>query len=528
MIRILRMVPTSTYWLLLPLLANPTALGDETTTPARPTLVIGLGHPDRQLEALLHWFAGARHASPAAALAAWRVRPGRPEVLGKGAQAAIAALNPEMVRELRALDGAVAQIGPADGVPLRWWLRVPNDDGTLASFATALALGGGARLPQSDLLPEPVDRLGPGGAPLLLQRGRIIVLGSAPSALQDALSAKRFKAAESGEGLHFALSAEGLRSVAQPPLTNLRDALGALGIATVTGRSLLDDEGWTFECRSTLEQVPGRAPPRIPGRVLEELTGTLPPDVALAAAVSFDRGGRTLGGLYSIVEHGLRGAGRLRGDANLRSRVNLAANALGFFPELELWPRVEGVGGWLATRDGQPTTALVILRTRDAKTAASLAERLILLLRRTTASEPGAEAQPPSRSIPERGPFEGEGQVVGSLGGRPVRLRARGAAVRIAWGDPRAGREDRLDGPGQLASGPIEPEASRLFLIWPGRLVRSSELDPEIARVLADAPPVVWTGRRQGAELVDTFRWRPLGPTVRGLVDTLPALAPPP
>src|SRR5262249_12894859 len=68
-----------------------------------PAVVVRLIHPDEQLDRMLALFGGARAESPAAALSAWK--RANPETAGfsKAAEAAIAALNPAMVRELRSL-----------------------------------------------------------------------------------------------------------------------------------------------------------------------------------------------------------------------------------------------------------------------------------------------------------------------------------------------------------------------------------------------------------------------------------------
>src|SRR4051794_10543398 len=83
-----------------------------------PAVTIRVERPDEQLSRLLGLFEGARAPHPAATLAAWRHAGGAR--IGKAAEAAIAALNPEMVPELRNLDGAgvVLDFGP-DG-RLHW------------------------------------------------------------------------------------------------------------------------------------------------------------------------------------------------------------------------------------------------------------------------------------------------------------------------------------------------------------------------------------------------------------------------
>ena len=520
------MAPNPSPWplLLLPLalVAVPTGRSDEPAGPEHgpatdppAALSVSFHRPDRQLEAMLHWFAGAQHRSPAAVVAALRSRTGQPYILGKPAQAALATLNPEMVRELRTLDGARAELGSTEAGALCWWLRVPRDDGTLAAFASALALGEGTRLPPTDPLAAagPVDRLGPPGAPVLFHQGQLVVLASQPSALRAALAADPDQTPEAGDGLEFILTAAGLHSASTPRLDPLRAALQSLRIGTITGRSTLDETGWTLDCRSTLDSDPGTPGP--PGEeatatlgwVQTELSGPEPADVALVAAVSFDRSGRTMAALYALTEQGLRAAGRLSGPASLRSRVSLASSALAFFPEVELWPRLDGLAIRLQARAGRATSALLLLHAREASAATTLAGRLRGLLR---AMAPGPAPRTPVNEDP--------GEIVPMFQGRPVRITAHAETVRISWGDPPRGDADQALGEA------VDPRASRWFQIWPGRLVPTDSLDPEVARAMAEAPPLLWIGHREGNVLVDTLNWRPLGPTVRWLVDTLPPL----
>src|SRR5438477_7441967 len=86
------------------LVAGVTAARAAGAEPPRPAVTVRLVGPDRQGAQVLDWFRGARAPHPAAALAAWRRATGRH--LSKAREAAIAAFNPEMVRELRVLDGA--------------------------------------------------------------------------------------------------------------------------------------------------------------------------------------------------------------------------------------------------------------------------------------------------------------------------------------------------------------------------------------------------------------------------------------
>ena len=128
--------------LALELLGTPRGRAGEAVAVA---VAVRAVRPDVQGERLIGLFRGSRAASPAAALAAWKHATGGRFSLGKPLEAALAALNPPMARELKILDGAELLVGFAPGGPTRWQAVVPNDDGSLAAMATALALTDGAR-----------------------------------------------------------------------------------------------------------------------------------------------------------------------------------------------------------------------------------------------------------------------------------------------------------------------------------------------------------------------------------------------
>ncbi|MBX6316436.1 MAG: hypothetical protein IRY99_26515, partial [Isosphaeraceae bacterium] len=61
--------------------------------------------------------------------------------------------------------------------------------------------------------------------------------------------------------------------------------------------------------------------------------------------------------------------------------------------------------------------------------------------------------------------------------------------------------------------------------LWPGRL---AGLPPALASALAEAPPVVWWGRREEEMVLDKIRLAGLHDVVRRFLDRLPLAAPRP
>ena len=120
----------------------------EKTPPAAgtppPALTIRILHPDLQGASVIRLFEGSRAANPAEALAAWR-HATTTMGLGKRREALISVFNPAMVRELKIFEGARFnfRVDPESGA-MRWQAVMPEDDGTLAALATAVALTDGS------------------------------------------------------------------------------------------------------------------------------------------------------------------------------------------------------------------------------------------------------------------------------------------------------------------------------------------------------------------------------------------------
>ena len=160
------------------------------SNPARPSeadaLTVRVVRPDVQAERVIALFRGNRAPHPAAALSAWKHATGGKGSLGKPLEAAIAALNPAMVPELRHLHGTEFAVGfePVAGRPW-WWATLPDDDGSFAAVASALSLTDGAS--DQALGDLAVLRLGPPGSALSAPCADRLVFASTRAGLQTAL-----------------------------------------------------------------------------------------------------------------------------------------------------------------------------------------------------------------------------------------------------------------------------------------------------------------------------------------------------
>jgi hypothetical protein len=463
-------------------------------------MTVRLIRPDRQLERLIDLFKGSRATDPAAALAAWKRSAGAPKGLGKPVEAAIALLNPAMVRELRTLDGAVLGIefDPNDG-NVRWNVVVPHDDGTFAALATALVLTEGA----SDLPLEghPVDRLGPPGAPLLASMGGAVALAGTRDDLAVAVAKARAGGldrpnAESGWFIRFDPSA----MTATGPVARRRaaEALQGIGCREAEGAAGLSGDSLSFAISATLDPAPAPSLSVDPGWL-----DWVPDRSSAAVAIALDPRPEAWDRTFALADRVERADPARAGLAPLRTRLNLIATAAGVRLETDLWPRLVGVSACLLPdAAGQVEGALIALHAHDPEAAERISGQIVPRL---------------AARLPQ-----------GRLAGRPIAVLRRESTVLVAWGDSTLSdclkAKDQPDHPAGAAIrapwGPIAPPRAGAF--WPGRLRATAPAGSPLAQTLAEAPPVVWWGRNDGPVARDFVRWTDLDGLIRRFLERIP------
>lgn len=467
-----------------------------------PALVVRAERPDEQLRRLLALFDGARAASPAEALAGWRRATGRDDGLPKAEQAVIALFNPEMVAELRTLDGAEAALG-FDGDRPRWAATVPGDDGTFAALATALALTDGGPEPP---LPgaEAVDRLGPPGSLLMASTpAGAVALASDRDGLASALDRLAGDPPGGGDrpsGWTARLDVAALGAGGPARRRQLAEALRGLGCRAVESVGGLDGDALSV----VLTGAFAAAPPGSSGAVDPSWLEWVPADrAAMAGALALDPNPGAWDAAFALADR-VEMADPARARAGpLRDRLNLAALASGGVrPEADLWPLLRGVTAAALAEpgSGRAVGGLLALHAADAEAAERIVRRVV--------------------------------RPLAARWGRPPDVAVREATVLLAWG---AGTldaaRDARDHPGrsigptlQAAWGEARPQ--RVGAVWLGRLEAVARRVPVGA--LAEAPPVLWWGESHPGGTRDVLRWADLKPAVRKFLDRLPLERPDP
>lgn len=498
--------------LALALLAGRAQAEEPATAPVPPAAMeLRMVRPDQQLARLLALFEGSRAPHPAAALARWRQATGRHDVLSKPWQAAIAALNPLMVEELRLLDAARLAVGLDPDGRWRWHLIVPHDDGTLDALASALALtDGGAEAPLDGAA---VDRLGRGDAVRLARRGESVVLAGSRDDLARGLAALRgpdaLNPADLVSGWLLHVDPAGLAAATGPPLSTAGAVLRALERGPVEVRLGLDGEQLGLVARSATD-APFVGPPE-PARAIDpawlDAVAADDPDRVALLVLALNPGGVTVRRLFAVADAlQAPGPGRLAPMAT-RARLNLLAALAGVRPDVDLWPRLAGITiEARADRQGRPLGLRLTLHATNPDAASDLAGRVVPRI---------------ARAAGLRGIEAGEAR----LAGEPLTLARRDATLILTWGPPPA---DPAPGPGPGWRQRLADQAAlRLVAVWPERLAVGLRAGEPVQDALVGTPPVVWIGRAEDDRAVDTVAWTGLRGTIRRVLDRLPQAVPP-
>jgi hypothetical protein len=459
--------------------------GTEEAPAPRPAITIRLAHADQQLERLLALFNGSRAPHPAAALAAWKRATGGRGSLGKRREAIIALFNPEMIPELRTLDGAEIVVGfdPKDG-HLRWSATLPHDDGTFAALATAWVLSGGGADPPLEGVA--VDRLGPPGSPVMARTGSGLVAAGSRSDLRAAL-ARTPTPATIATGLQFRVDPQALAEEGPLP-RRLTAALRALNCRAIAGQALLEQD-----CLRVVWESRFAGPPPGSRSIDPSWLDLFPAERALAVfAIAIDPKPETWDLVFAVADRVERADPARAGVAPLRTRLNLIALAAGVRPEVELWPKLIGISGGLFVGPSHTINGgLLALHTTDPAAAARLAQR----------------AWPRWIST-----------VLGPVPD-PIGIAQRASTLLITWGDRPTPADHSV-----AALLPSQGQLHRFAALWPGRWPNLPA--SPLTTALADSPPLLWCGDRVGPHARDSLTWTGLRATIQRLLNLLP-LAPP-
>jgi hypothetical protein len=399
---------------------------------------------------------------------------------------------------------------------VRWSAIVPKDDGSIDAGVTALVLtGGGPDAPLESGIG--VDRLGMTAGPARAARtkaGKLVLAGSRNdliSALTQAEAADVPASKPIATGLLVTVDPAGLPTAGSIGRRRFGEAIRAAGCRGVEASATLEGDVASLI-------VAGRFERAIEGRRIDpDWLKFVPANEAAAAfAIGIDPSPEALNAAFAWIDQVERVDPTRAGLAPSRVRLNLIAAAAGIRPEVDLWPAIRGLSGFvLGGPAGRFEGGLIALHARDESSATRIeAEVLPRLTRSLLKSGPGANRQEVAAGR----------RLLGMIADRPLLTARVGATVLISWGSA------ALDASLAMSSRP-EPSAaamlragessppSRFAAVWPGRL---PGLSPRLAAALADSTPATWRGSSDGPTSRDEIRWGGLKNAVRKFLDGMP------
>jgi hypothetical protein len=459
--------------------------------PEAPAVTVRLDRPAEQARRVIALFEGTDAPNPAAALSQWKRATEGKKSLGKAAEALIAAFNPGMANELRAFDGAECQVSFPTGASPRWNATLPSDVSHIfAALATAMALTDGG--PEPPLGPFQVDRLGPepGGILMAHADGRVI-LGRDVDDLrhgQERLNEPR-PAGESSR-IQIRISPEQFGTMPTLPSQRLVEAARGLALTRIDIAAAF--EGETFSIETTGQS----SHPFVDEGGIDPSWLDLPcSDRAfVVAALRFDRSETGLERLFSLADRIEKTDPAKAKAAPTRTRLNLLALGLGIRPEVDLWPKLEGISACAAgDENGKPTGAVLALHAIDELSAERLTADFLPRLARAAGLK---------------------GEDLGVVAGRSLAVTRLGKSVIVTWGE--VAESPKQDWP----LGDVPP--ARFLLVRPDRILGFAPPGSPLAAGLAALPPIVWEGGQRDGLAVDRLQVGGLKGAVKAFLEALP------
>lgn len=480
-----------------------------------PAITIELGRPRERIQLLIDMFPNVGATDPATALANWKRATKGTRSLGKGTEALLAAMNPAMLHELDVFEGSEFSLDfdPKAGLPY-WYLAVPEDDGTIAAFATAMVLTDGIN--EEPLGKASVDRLGPKvDAPLMARDAKSVVIGSSRQGVAEGFSrlSKRNPKFTEATGTRIHVRPSGLLKSADLQTRRIGGILKDLGISEVTSWPLL---GSADSLHSDLFFETSFAGPET--HLEAEWLVDVPANASLAFSSVLDPRKEALDRMFTLAEHYEKADPANLNRSPFRARIGLMARVAGIDVEADIWPKLRGMSGFLVGEAKNPQTVALALHAIDEVSARKLAESVLPKLAKPLGLRPAKE---PSRD---------GAMALGELSNRTIWIsQAAGNTVWIGWGDgaiPKSADRNRF--PRWLDVAPKTrktsiPKFQRYGWVWPARLGVLDNTGP-MSQAIERADEIEWYGRYEHDRKIqfDSLTWRGLDRAVKRYLELIP------
>ena len=207
-------------------------------------------------------------------------------------------------------------------------------------------------------------------------------------------------------------------------------------------------------------------------------------------------------------------------------------------PEADLLPHLQGIsaGIWIDPRQpGKPDGALLVLHIDEVQNAKRLIDDFLPRLGSFLPGRATLKKIQEPQTIPRNllGSTAIEVKVIGIVGGHEISVFQRNRDVLIVWGSTERTTRLKTKLPANSSVSAIYNASglqarvapSRFGAVWPGRvgvLDSSSFFSPEVLGLIADDPPILWSGWTESDRALDHFQWSDLAGRVRRMLATIP------
>jgi hypothetical protein len=480
------------------------------STADEPAVTVQLGQPGMLVGHVIALFRGSSAPDPATALANWKRATKGKGSLGKAAEAAIAAFNPAMVRELAVLDRSDFVLDFDEAGKPHWSLAVPKDDGTFAAFATAMALTDGGSEPA--LGSAAVDRLGKPGSPLMAREGDLVVIADTRESLAGGLARRHGpNLGAFGDGFpSVEFSGAGLSRSSRLDVRRAAELIRGLGAKGYSIRTVAEPQPTIYGAC-----IMPAAPPR--ARLDPGWLADVPAGSSSVVSLAVDPRAGTWNRLFALADRIEKVDPAAANRAPIRARVGLTCRLAGLDLEADVLPKLRGVTGFVIGEARRPQSAALALHMIDDESAATIRDRVLPRVGRVLGL--GRATGPLPKIVGARPLGELFGDVVWVSAGAK-------STVWIGWGEDAvpsrlAERTPRwLDGL-PIAERHLVAESAAVGWLLPSRLRPLDDRAP-LSKAIEQTGPIRWISRDTPHSYSDMITFSGFADGVRRFLELIP------
>jgi hypothetical protein len=214
-------------------------------------------------------------------------------------------------------------------------------------------------------------------------------------------------------------------------------------------------------------------------------------DASLGWAIAWPSDPKACDRLFRVWDAVEKSDPKRAGAAAIRTRLDLTLAAIGMRPERDLWPRLRGISGWIATDPvGRPRRVVLSLHMVDEPAA----DRILEPLGRWSFPGLGVGEEP---AVTDRS---------------RIHVQREGATIDLIWGSSEVTRAPTgTSTPREeatLATMLVDQEPLPERFVWLRPRTWVAESLGVISAGALGTSDIIWTGYQEGDRSIERIRWR--------------------